>query len=141
MGSPRLVVEFQTPTGQYDGDGELDQNVRANDWEQVSDVSDYPNSGWDEHYNCHVVNGSLVCTYGYHQKWNVVQADHAGDTVLAVFLVADPYGIYHLIDDINVDGKTFSSASDNGNGQNDPAGPDPTTDPSLLPPLGLPFGL
>ena len=54
---------------------------------------------------------------------------------LSVFLVADAYGIYHLIDDIEVNDKTFSSASDNGNGINSSAGPEATTDPSLLPPL------
>ncbi|MFZ0179829.1 MAG: hypothetical protein WAL84_08160 [Candidatus Dormiibacterota bacterium] len=70
--------------------------------------------------------------------WPTVQACFAGDTTLAVFLVADPYGIYHLIDDINVDGKTFSSAADNANGNNDPAGPTATTNLSLLPPLLFP---
>ena len=66
-----------------------------------------------------------------------MQACFAGDTTLAVYLTTDAYGIYHLIDDINVNGKMFSSASDNGNGSNDPAGPDATLDPSLLPPLFL----
>jgi len=69
--------------------------------------------------------------------WSVVQTCFSADTTLSVFLVADAYGIYHLIDDITVNGKTFSSGSDNGNGSNDPAGPDATTDPSLLPPLFL----
>jgi len=131
FGSPRLVVEFQNAAGAPDGDAELDQNVRGNGWEQVSDVSDYPNSGWDIH--------SSTCPFAYHQMWSVAQLCHVGDTVSAVFLVADAYGIYHLIDDINVNGKAFSSASDNGNGNNDPAGPDATTDPSLLPPLPIPI--
>jgi hypothetical protein len=73
----------------------------------------------------------------YNAKWSAVQACFAGDTTLAVYLTTDAYGIYHLIDDLTVNGKTFSSASDNGNGKNDPAGPDATTDPSLLPPLFL----
>jgi hypothetical protein len=124
LGSPRLVVEFQ------DGDAELDQNVRTGGWQHVSDVDDYPNSGWDIH--------SASCPFLYHQKWAMAQSCHAADTVLAVFLVADAYGIYHLIDDINVDGKTFSSAADNSNGNNDPAGPTATTDPSLLPPILFP---
>jgi len=38
-----------------------------------------------------------------------------------------------LIDDITVDNKTFSSASDNSSGDNATAGPTATTDPSLLP--------
>jgi hypothetical protein len=73
----------------------------------------------------------------YNVTWSVVQTCFMADTTLAVYLTTDPYGIYHLIDDISVDGKRFSSASDNGNGTNDPAGPDATTDASLLPPLFL----
>lgn len=130
LGSPRLVVEFQTAAGTPDGDAELDPNLLTGQWQNVSDVTDYPNSGWDIH--------SASCPFLYHQKWNVAQSCHAGDTVSAVFLVADPYGIYHLIDDITVDGKTFSDAADNSNGNNDPAGPAATTDPSLLPPLVFP---
>jgi len=129
LGSPRLVVEFQNAAGAPDGDAQLDQNIRGNDWEEVSDVDDYPNSGWDIH--------SATCPFAYHQKWSVAQSCHLGDTVSAVFIVADAYGIYHLIDDITVNGKTFSSGSDNSNGNNDPAGPD-LTDLSLLPPLPLP---
>jgi hypothetical protein len=127
LGSPRLVVEFQDATGQYSGDAELDAAVRGNGWEHVSATDDYPNSGWDIH--------SATCPFLYHQTWTVAQGCHATETVLSVYIVADAYGIYHLIDDINVDGKTFSSASDNGGGINDPAGPDLTTDLSLLPPV------
>lgn len=136
LGSPRLVVEFQTAAGTSDGDAELDENVRGNDWEQVSDQATnatagaYPNSGWDIH--------SASCPFLYHQMWSLAQACHTGDIVSSVFIVADPYGIDHFIDDINVDGKTFSSASDNGDGINDPAGPTATLDLSLLPPLDFP---
>jgi hypothetical protein len=146
QGSPRLVVEFQTATGQYDGDAQLTENVRGNDWEMVSDMEfpepnttpgAFPNSGWDIRYNCHYVMNALVCAYAYHQPWSVAQALHAGDTILDAYIVADAYGIYHLIDDISVNGKRFSSARDNGNGKNDPAGPTATTDPSLLPPLPI----
>lgn len=136
LGSPRLVVEFQTAAGVADGDAELDENTRGNGWEQVSDQPDnttlgaYPNSGWDIH--------STSCPFLYHQMWSVAQSCHAGDVVSSVFIVADPYGIDHFIDDINVGGKTFSSASDNGDGLNDPAGPAATIDLSLLPPLTFP---
>jgi hypothetical protein len=131
LGSPRLIVLFQTATGVADGNAELDQNARTTDgWEQVSDVTDYPNSGWDIH--------SASCPFMYHKMWSVAQSCHMGDTVSAVYLTTDPYGITHLIDDINVDNKTFSSASDNGQGNNDPAGPAATTDPTLLPPLPIP---
>jgi len=129
QGSPRLIVAFQNAAGQYSGNAELDQNVRGNGWEHVSDVDDYPNSGWDIH--------SATCPFMYHRQWSVAQACHAGETVLTVYLVADPYNIYHLIDDITVMGKTFSSASDNSKGINNPAGPTATTDESLLPPLFL----
>ena len=61
----------------------------------------------------------------------------AADTVLTAYIIADAYGIYHLIDDIEVNGKRFSSARDNGNGNNSSAGPDATTDPSLLPPIPI----
>jgi hypothetical protein len=130
LGSPRLVVEFQTAAGALDGDAELDPNALTGSWQHVSDVADYPDSGWDIH--------SATCPFLYHQKWKVAQSCHADDTVSAVFLVADPYGINHLIDDINIDGKTFSDAANNSNGDNNPAGPAATTDPSLLPPLIFP---
>jgi hypothetical protein len=127
QGSPRLVVAFQNSAGEFDGYGDLRENTRLNGWEDVSDVTNYPNAAWD------VMGGPCVFRYNVH--WSDVQACFAGDTTLAVYLVADAYGIYHLIDDITVNGKSFSSASDNGNGNNDPAGPTATTDPSLLPPL------
>jgi hypothetical protein len=131
QGSPRLVVAFQNAAGQFDGYGDLRENTRLNGWENVSDVTNFPNAAWD------VMGGPPPCGFVYNVKWSAVQACFAGDTTLAVYLVADAYGIYHLIDDITVNGKTFSSASDNGNGNNDPAGPTATTDPSLLPPLFL----
>lgn len=140
LGSPRLVVEFQDALGQFVGYGDLRENVRGCDWEMVSDSEfpapnptpgAFPNSAWD------VMGGP--CTFMYNVPWSVVQSCFAGDTTLAVFVVADAYGIYHLIDDITVDGKTFSSGSDNSNGNNDPAGPDPTLDLSLLPPLPIPL--
>ena len=130
QGSPRLVVEFQNAAGQFDGYGDLRENTRGNGWEDVSDVHNFPNAAWD------VMGGPCVFRYNVH--WSDVQACFAGDTTLSVFLVADAYGINHLIDDITVDGKTFSSASDNSNGSNDPAGPTATTDPSLLPALIFP---
>ena len=131
LGSPRLVVEFQDAAGEFDGYADLRENTRGNGWEEVSDqLPNYPNSAWD------VMGGPCVSRYNVH--WSDVQACFAGDTTLAVFLIADAYGIYHLIDDINVDGKMFSSASDNSNGNNDPAGPMATTDPSLLPPILFP---
>jgi hypothetical protein len=130
LGSPRLVVAFQDAAGQFTGYGALRQNARlTNNWEQVSDVSMYPNSAWD------VMGGP--CVYMYNVQWPIVQNCFSGQTVLTAYIVADAYGIYHLIDDITVNGKTFSSARDNGNGNNTSAGPDATTDPSLLPPIPI----
>lgn len=129
LGSPRLIVAFQNALGEYSGDAQLRQNTRGNGWEHVSDVDNYPNSGWDIH--------SASCPFIYNGTWGQAQTCHAGEYVSTVFLTTDPYGIYHLIDDIEVNGKLFSSASDNGNGNNTSAGPDATTDPSLLPPLFL----
>lgn len=130
LGSPRLVVEFQDAAGQFDGYGDLRPLTLSSTWQDVNDTSSYPNSGWD------VMGGP--CGYRYNVHWSDVQTCFAGDTTLSVFLVADAYGINHLIDKITVNGKTFSSASDNGKGNNDPAGPTATTDPSLLPPLLFP---
>jgi hypothetical protein len=127
LGSPRLVVEFQNAAGQPDGYGDLRENTRLNGWENVSDTANYPNAAWD------VMGGP--CSFRYNVHWADVQSCFAGDTTLSVYIVADAYGIYHLIDDINVDGVTFSSASDNGGGINTAAGPLATTDTSLLPPL------
>lgn len=125
LGSPRLVVEFQDAAGNFVGDGQLRPLMLTSTWQDVNDTSSYPDSGWD------ASGGS--CGFLYNVKWQNVQACFTGDTVLSVFLVADAYGVNHLIDNITVDGKTFSSASDNGKGDNDPAGPSATTDPSLLP--------
>ena len=130
LGSPRLVVEFQDAAGNFVGYGDLRPLTLSPTWQDVNDTSSYPNSGWD------VMGGP--CGFAYNVKWSAVQACFTGDTTLSVFLVADPYGINHLIDDITVNGKTFSSASDNGKGNNDPAGPGATTDPNLLPPLLFP---
>ena len=130
VGSPRLVVEFQDATGNFVGYGDLRPVSLMSSWQDVSDQHNYPSTGWD------VMGGP--CGFVYNTVWTTVQGCFTGDTTLSVFIVADAYGIYHLIDDITVDGKTFSSASDNGNGNNDPAGPAATTDLTLLPPLPLP---
>jgi hypothetical protein len=129
LGSPRLVVAFQTPAGTPDGYADLRPGTLMPTWQEVSDTDSYPASAWD------VMGGP--CSFLYNVKWQTVQACFGADTTRAVYLTTDPYGIYHLIDDINVDGTTFTSASDNGGGNNDPAGPDATTDLSLLPPLDL----
>src|SRR5438132_511221 len=47
QGSPRLVVEFHNAAGQFDGYGALRENTRLNDWEEVSDQTNFPNAAWD----------------------------------------------------------------------------------------------
>lgn len=126
LGSPRLVVEFQDALGNFVGYGALRPMTLSPTWQEVSDVK-YPASGWD------VMGGP--CGFTYNVTWAVVQSCFTGTRTLAVFIVADAYGIYHLIDDITVNGKTFSSGADNSNGNNDPAGPSLTIDTSLLPPV------
>src|SRR5262249_52449730 len=126
LGSPRLIVAFQNAAGEFVGYGALRENTRLNGWEFVSDTAN-PNAAWD------VMGGP--CGFVYNTNWPAVQMCFSGDTTLSVYLVADAYGIYHLIDDITVNGKTFSKAADNSNGDNTPAGPDATLDPSLLPPI------
>jgi hypothetical protein len=130
QGSPRLVVLFQNAAGEFNGYGALRENTRLNDWEEVSDVNNYPNAAWD------VMGGP--CVFMYNVKWPTVQSCFTGHTTLSVYIIADAYGIYHLIDDITVNGKTFSKAGDNSNGDNNPAGPTATLDLSLLPPLIVP---
>jgi len=130
LASPRLVVEFQTPAGTYDGNADLRPQTLTGSWQDVSDVNDYPNSAWD-------VSGG-GCPFVYNTTWPTVQSCFAGDTVLSVFIVGDPYGYRYLIDDMSVNGKRFSSASDNGGGNNTAAGPAATTDPSLLPAVMVP---
>jgi hypothetical protein len=141
IGSPRLVVEFQNAAGEFAGYGDLRENSRGCDWEKVSDAEfptpnstsgAFPNSAWDV-MNTPPTNPCYP--FKYNVQWTDVQTCFAGHTTLAVFIVADAYGIYHLIDDITVNGKTFSRAGDNTNGSNDPAGPLQTLDPSLIPPI------
>jgi len=108
LGSPRLVVQFATPAGTPDGDAQLFADMATGDWQQVSDVDNYTNSGWDIH--------SAACPYESHQHWNEAQSCHAGDVVSAVYMVADAYRISHLIDDLNVDNVNFSQAANNGTG-------------------------
>lgn len=124
LGSPRLIVAFQNAAGVSDGYADLRPLALAPTWQQVST----PN--WDV---MNVLPSNPCFPFRYEQTWSQVQTCFAADVTQAVYLTTDPYGVYHLIDDLNVGGTTFSSAADNGNGINNPAGPEATTDPSLLP--------
>ena len=130
LGSPRLVVTFQTAAGGFVGYGSLRPEVLTPNWQLVSDVGNYPATGWD------VMGGP--CGFRYNTTWSEVQSCFAAFTTLSVYITTDAYGIDHLIDRIEVNGKRFSSASDNGNGRNEGAGPTATLDLTLLPPQPLP---
>src|SRR5436305_5995268 len=62
QGSPRLVVEFQDAAGNFDGYGDLRENVRSNGWEEVSDQHNFPNAAWD------VMGGP--CVFRYNVLWS-----------------------------------------------------------------------
>jgi hypothetical protein len=99
LGSPRLVILFSDG-----GRAELRPLTNTTSWQTVSD----PN--WD--------NNGGTCGFQFQTTWNAIQACHAGTVVTDVFLVADPYGHTHWIDNLNTAGKTWSQAADNGRGGN-----------------------
>jgi hypothetical protein len=91
---------------------------------KVDDRTNYPRVAWELSGGpC----GSLVDV-----RWQTVQACFTGDSVLSVFVVADPDGIHHVVDDVTIAGRTFSNAAENRGGWNDTAGPG-QTDRKLLP--------
>ena len=130
LSSPRLVVEFQTERGKYVGAADLRETTRGSDWERVDDRTNYPRAAWD------VLGGP--CGFLSNVRWTTVQKCFVGDKVVSVFIVADALGISQLIDEVTIGDKTFSSASDNGGGDNRSAGPRTTTDPALLPKILFP---
>jgi hypothetical protein len=97
LGSPRLVILFSDG-----GRAELRPLTNTTSWQTVSD----PN--WD--------NNGGTCGFLFQTTWNTIQGCHAGTTVTDVFLVADPYGHTHWIDNLNTAGKNWSRAADNGRG-------------------------
>jgi len=117
LGYPRLVIRFSDG-----GRAELRPLTWQQTWTTVAD----PN--WD--------NNGGPCGFLFETTWNTVQACHAGTFVTNAFVTTDPLiDVTFLIDNLNVAGKHFSSASDNGNGDNETA----TFTPSLLPFLTTPL--
>ncbi len=98
LGSPRLVILFSDG-----GRAELRPLTWTPYWQNVAD----PN--WD--------NNGGTCGYLYETGWNIVQGCHAGTFITNEYITTDP-GLPNdfLIDNLATAGKTFSSASDNGNG-------------------------
>jgi hypothetical protein len=123
--APRLVVEFQNGAGVFVGYAALRQNTRKSGWVRVDDRANYPRVAWE-------LSGG-PCGFLFDVRWKTVQKCFAGDTVLSVFLVADPDGTRHVVDDLTIAGRTFSRAAENAAGWNDTAGPGSTTDRRMLP--------
>lgn len=98
QGSPRLVIQFSDG-----GNAVLRPLFWTTDWQKVAD----PN--WD--------NTGGTCLFLYEQDWNTVQACHARTIVTNEYITTDP-GLPNnfLIDNLATAGKTFSNASDNGDG-------------------------
>jgi hypothetical protein len=130
LGSPRLMVEFVTRRGTFVGYAALSETERGSGWEAVNDRTNFPKASWE-------VNGG-PCGSLARLKWATVQTCFVRDKVASVFIVADAFGIDQLIDDITVNGATFSDDQDNAGGNNSRAGPTATTDPSLLPKMVFP---
>jgi hypothetical protein len=120
FGSPRLVILFSDG-----GRAELRPLTWTTTWQKVAD----PN--WD--------NNGGTCGFLFETTWNAVQACHVGTFIVNEYITTDP-GLPNdfLIDNLETAGKTFSSASDNGNGSGND-GADNTTayfTPDLLSLLG-----
>lgn len=110
LGYPRLVIRFSDG-----GRAELRPLTWQQTWSTVAD----PN--WD--------NNGGTCGFVYETTWNTVQGCHAGTFVTNAFITTDPgIEVEFLIDNLNVAGKQFSRAADNGNGNNTTA----TFTPDLL---------
>lgn len=119
LGYPRLVIRFSDG-----GSAELRPLTWQQSWTTVAD----PN--WDNH------GGIPACTFLYETTWQDVQDCHPGTFITNAYVTTDPgVDVTFYIDNLNVDGKHFSSASDNANGNNDPAYYTPDLLPFLTTPL------
>jgi hypothetical protein len=100
LGSPRLVIEFSDG-----GDASLRPLTNTTDWQLVED----PN--WD--------NRGGTCGFLFQTDWQTIQGCHAGAVVTAAYLIADPYGFTHWIDNLETAGRLWNEAQDNGNNSSD----------------------
>jgi hypothetical protein len=113
LGYPRLVIQFSDG-----GRAELRPLFWLQTWSTVAD----PN--WD--------NNGGTCGFVFETTWNIIQTCHAGTFVTNAYITTDPgIPVDFLIDNLETAGKSWSSASDNGNGDNATA----FFTPDLLPPL------
>lgn len=100
LGYPRLVILFS------DGG---DASLRPLTWQQTWTTVADPN--WDNNHG--------GCGFRFETTWQAIQACHPGTFVTNAYITTDPgIEVDFLIDNLNVAGKRFSSASDNGNGDN-----------------------
>ena len=100
VGYPRLVIVFSDG-----GRAELRPLTWQPTWTTVQDPD------WD--------NKGGTCGFLYEQSWNAIQACHIGTFVTNAYITTDPgVDVTFWIDNLEVAGKNFSSASDNGNGDN-----------------------
>ena len=113
LGYPRLVILFS------DGGN---ASLRPLSWQQNWTTVQDPN--WD--------NNAGGCGFLFETSWQNIQACHPATFVTNAYITTDPgIDVTFLIDNLTVDGKTFSNAGDNSNGDNTTA----TDTPDLLPPL------
>jgi hypothetical protein len=113
LGYPRLEILFS------DGG---DASLRPLTWQQNWTTVEDPN--WDNNHG--------GCGFRFEQTWQQIQACHPGTFVTNAYITTDPgIDVTFLIDNLVVDGKSFSNASDNANGDNTTA----FFTPDLLPPL------
>jgi hypothetical protein len=98
LGYPRLVVQFSDG-----GNASLRPLTWQQTWTKVTD----PN--WD--------NNAGGCGFRFETTWQMIQACHPGTFITNEYITTDPgIEVDFLIDNLETAGKTFSSASDNGNG-------------------------
>jgi hypothetical protein len=117
LGYPRLEILFS------DGG---DASLRPLTWQQTwSTVAD-PN--WDNNHG--------GCGFLFEVSWQQIQNCHPGTFVTNAYITTDPgIDVMFLIDNLYVDGKRFSNAGDNSNGDNTTA----TFTPDLLSLLANPI--
>jgi hypothetical protein len=72
----------------------------SSSWQLVED----PN--WD--------NNAGGCGFLFQTTWANIQSCHPATFITDVYMIADPYGHTHWIDELNTDGRVFTTAAGNG---------------------------
>jgi hypothetical protein len=114
LGYPRLVIIFSDG-----GNASLRPLTWTTSWQQG-----VTSPNWD--------NNAGGCGFLFQTTWQAIQNCHPGTFVTNAFVTTDPgIDVTFLLDNLTVDGKRFTSAKDNADGDNTTA----TDTPDLLPPL------